>query len=407
MKQCMVDFAFTSEQELFRKTLRAYCTKNITPIVRQMEEAKQIPNAVIKGMADLGILGITASTEFGCAGADPILAGIAGEELGRADITCATAVFYLVQASWGHILNKYGRKETKQAVFPDVAKGRAFLGIATTEPEVGSDLAGMKTVAKRVGNEYVVNGEKLYISGVRESTSQLEKGGGFVTLVKTAPEKGTRGMSLMYIPIKDQKGVTTTILDEMGRKGISTGGFKMDNVRVPATNLIGEENKGFYHAMEGFDYARAIIAAVCSGASMSALEYGIQYLKERKTFGSPIGKYQGIQFKLAEDYAKIEAMKLLAYKALWMLDREIKGESVSRFEVSKNAAVAKMLAPMWAFEIINDAMQWFGAFGYTTECPLEMGLRGARSYLWAEGSNEVMRMIVARELLGKDFLSSN
>lgn len=401
----MLDFTFTEEQELFRKTIREYCQRDITPIVREMENAKQIPDSVIKGMAQLGILGITASPEFGGAGADPILAGIAGEELGRADITCATAVFYLVQASWGHVLNRYGREQTKRAIFPEVAKGRAFLGIATTEPEVGSDLANMKTIAKRTGDGYIVNGEKMYISGVRESWKQLESGGGFITLVRTAPEKGTRGMSLMYIPIRDNPGISPTMLEEMGRKGISTGGFKMENVRVPASNLIGEENKGFYHAMEGFDYARAIIAAVCVGAAMSALEHGMEYIKQRKAFGNPIGRYQGIQFKLAEGYSKIDAARLLAYRGLWMLARELKGEHISRFEVTKNIAEAKMLAPQWAFEVINDAMQWFGAFGYTTECPLEMGLRGARSYLWAEGSNEVMKIIVARELLGKEYIS--
>ena len=193
--------------------------------------------------------------------------------------------------------------------------------------------------------------------------------------------------------------------EEMGRKGISTGGFKLDNVHLPVTNLVGEENRGFYYAMEGFDYARAIIAAVCAGAAMSALEHGIEYIKQRKTFGTPIGRYQGIQFRLAEHYAKIDAVRLLAYRGLWMLDRELKGEPVSRFEVTKNIAEAKMLAPQWAFEAMNDVMQWFGAFGYTTECPIEMGVRGARSYLWAEGSNEIMRIIIARELLGKEYIS--
>jgi hypothetical protein len=120
-------------------------------------------------MAELGLMGITASPEYGCAGADPLLAGIAGEELGRADITCATAVYYLVPAAWGHVLNTYGTPETKKKVFPSLAKGDSFLGIATTEPEAGSDLANMKTVAKRVGNEYIVNGEKMYISGTEEA----------------------------------------------------------------------------------------------------------------------------------------------------------------------------------------------------------------------------------------------
>jgi acyl-CoA dehydrogenase len=401
----MLDFNFSEEQELFRRTVREFCQKKIAPIVRDLDKKERIPDDVIKGMAELGLMGITAPPEFGCAGADPLLAGIAGEELGRVDITCATAVFYLVPASWGHVLNRHGNPETKKKVFPSLAKGKSFLGIATTEPEIGSDLANMKTVAKRVGDEYVITGEKMYISGVREVMEQLEEGGGFLTLVKTSPEKGNRGMSFLYVPLKGTPGVSYTILDDMGRRGISTGGFKLDNVRVPASNLVGEENKGFYVAMEGFDYARAIIAAVCSGAAMSALEQGMEYIKQRKAFGQPIGRYEGIQFKLAEDYAKIDAVRLLAYRALWMLGQEIKEKKYSRFEVTKAIAEAKMLAPQWAFETINDVLQWYGAYGYTTECPIEAGLRGARSYMWAEGSTEIMKIIVARELLGKEFIA--
>lgn len=401
----MLDFTFTEEQELFRKTLREFCQKKIAPTLREMEEKKRIPMEVIRGMAELGLMGVTASPEFGGAGADPILAGIAGEEIGRADITCATAVFYLVPASWGHILNTYGTKETKREVFQSLCKGRSFLGIATTEPEIGSDLANMKTVAKRVGDEYVINGEKMYISGVREVVEQLEDGGGFLTLVKTAPEKGTKGMSFLYVPLRDTPGISPTILEEMGRRGISTGGFKMDNVRVPASNLVGEENRGFYIAMEGFDYARAIISVVCAGAAMSALEQGMEYIKQRKAFGQPIGRYEGIQFKLAEDYSKMDAVRLLGYRALWMLGKEIREKKYSRFEVSKAIAEAKMLSPQWAFETMNDVLQWYGAYGYTTECPIEAGLRGARSYMWAEGSNEIMKIIVARELLGKEFVA--
>jgi len=401
----MLDFTFSEEQELFRRTVRDFCQKKIAPVMRDIEEKGQIPNDIIKGMAELGLMGITASPEFGCAGADPILAGIAGEELGRADITCATAVYYLVPASWGHVLNTYGKTEIKRKVFPSLSRGESFLGIATTEPDAGSDLAGMKTVAKRVGDEYVINGEKMYISGVKEVMEQLEDGGGFLTLVKTAPEKGTRGMSFLYVPLKGTSGISYTIIDDMGRRGISTRGFKMDNVRVPASNLVGEENRGFYIAMEGFDYARAIIAAVCSGAAMSALEQGMEYIKQRKAFGQPIARYEGVQFKLAEDYAKIDAVRLLAYKALWMLEKEIKEKKYSRFEVSRAIAEAKMLAPQWTFETINDVLQWYGAYGYSKECPIEAGLRGARSYMWAEGSNEIMKIIVARELLGKEFVA--
>jgi len=180
----------------------------------------------------------------------------------------------------------------------------------------------------------------------------------------------------------------------------------MRDLHVPAENRLGEENKGFYYAMEGFDLARGIISAVCCGAALGALEMGMDYIKQRKAFSQPIGRFEGIQFKLAEDYARVDAARLLAYRALWMYDQEQRSKGFKRLEVTKAAAEAKMLAPVTAFETINDVLQWFGAYGYTLDCPIEMGLRGVRSYMLAEGSTEIMKLIVARELLGKEFLAA-
>jgi len=400
-----LDFTFTEEQELFRKAVREFCQKKLAPKAREIENNQRIPDDVIKGMADLGLLGMTVSPEYGGAEADPMMAGIAGEEIARADVTCATAVFFLVQASWGYILDRYGKKEVKEQILPKVTKGKAFLGIATTEPDAGSDLGNMRTVAKRVGEVYVLNGEKMYISGIREVVKQMEEGGGFLTLAKTAPERGTRGLSFFYVPLKGTPGISPTYVEEWGRKGISTGGFALTEVKVPLHNLVGEENRGFYTAMEGFDYARAIISVVCAGATTAALELGMDYIKQRKAFGQPIGRYEAIQFKLAEHYAKTDAVRLLGYRALWMLEKEQRENKYSRFEVTKAVAEAKMLAPTIAFDAMNDVLQWYGAFGFTAECPVEMGLRGVRSYMWAEGSTEIMKIIVARELLGKEYIA--
>ena len=398
-----MDFTFSDEEKLFREAMRDFCEKEIEPRAREIEEKGVIPQDLIKKMSELGILGMTCSDKYGAAGASFVMAGIAAEEIARADISCATAVFFLVQAAWGKILDRYGNEELKEDVIPNIVKGKSFLGIATTEPDAGSDLASMRSTAKRVGDKYILNGEKMYISGVREVMEQMELGGGHLTLVKTDPAKGVKGMSFFYVPLRDLKGITPTYIEEWGRRGISTGGFAMQDVEVPASYRVGDENRGFYMAMEGFDYARAIISVVCAGAALRALELGAEYIKERKVFGVPIGKFEGIQFKLAEDYSIMDAIRLLGYRALWMIDRELKGKA-SRFEVSKMVAEAKMLAPPYAFNVINDALQWFGAFGYSKECPVEMGLRGVRSYMWAEGSNEIMKIIVARELLGKEFV---
>jgi acyl-CoA dehydrogenase len=362
-----------------------------------------MPESIIRGLAKMGLFGLAIPQEYGGSGADAISAGIVGEEIGRADLSCSTAVLYLVPVAWSYILSKYGSPEVKRQILPKIASGSSFLGIGTTEAGAGSDLASMAATAKRVGDEYVLNGEKMYVSGVREATEQMP--GGYLTLAKTNPTQGTRGMSFFYVPLNNTPGLSVSYLEEMGRRGMSAGGFLMKDVRVPIEYRLGEENKGFYQAMEGFDFARAIIAAVCCGATLACLEAGMEYVKQRKVFNQPIARFEGIQFKLAENYAKIDAIRLLTYRALWMLDQERQNKTFSRFEVSKAIAEAKMLAPVTGLEAIGDVLQWFGAFGYTLDCPIEMALRGIRSYLLAEGTPEIMKIIVARELLGKEYVA--
>jgi acyl-CoA dehydrogenase len=371
-----------------------------------MDREGRIPNSVIEGLSKMRLFGLAVPPEYGGSGADAISAGIAGEEIAYADLSCATAVLYLVPVAWGYIMSKFGADELRRKTLPKITSGKGFLGIAATEPGAGSDLASMTTVAKRVGDEYVLNGEKMYISGIREAEDQMSDGSGYLTLAKTDPGLGTRGISFFFVPLKNTKGLSTTYLEEMGRRGMSAGGFLMSDVHVPAENRLGEENKGFLYAMEGFDFARSIIATVCCGAAIGALEMGIEYIKQRKAFAQPIARYEGIQFKLAEDYARVDAARLLAYRALWMYDQEQRSGSFKRFEVTRAVAEAKMLAPVIAFETMNDVLQWFGAFGYTLDCPIEMGLRGVRSYMLAEGSTEIMKIIVARELLGREFLAT-
>ena len=401
----MLSFEFTQEQDLVRQTLRSFGRERIAPILRQIDDKKRIPEEIISGLAEIGVLGMTVSEQYGGSEADPVTVGVVAEELARADISCAVPTFFLVQAAWGYVLDKYGTQEAKEVILPLVTRGRAFLGIASTEPDVGSDVVNMKTTAKRDGERYIVSGEKMFISGIDEVKHQLPEGGGYFTLVKTDPAKGTKGISLFYIPIRDTRGITCTLLDDWGRRGISSGGFALDEVELPETYLVGEEGRGFYIAMEGFDFARAIISVVCCGAAMSALEQAMEHIKARKVFGQPVGRFEGVQFKLAQHWAQLDAARLLGYKALWAYWKEQTEGSYDRFEVTKLCAEAKLIAAPAAFNAINDAIQWFGAYGYTTDCPLELALRGVRSYFWAEGALEILNIIVARELLGKAYIA--
>lgn len=401
----MMNFEFSEQQRMIAHMAREFCEKEIVPIVRKIDEDRKIPSDIIRAMANQGFLAMSVSKKYGGIEADPITVGIVAEEIARADISCSVPTFFLVEAVWGYILDKYGTDKAKEEILPKVTKGKAFLGIGATEPDTGSDLANIQTIAKKTHEGYLINGAKMYISGIHEAVDQLPDGGGHLTLVKTDPDKGTRGMSLIYIPLKDTKGITTNVIKDWGRIGISTGGFRLEDVTVPEHYLMGEENKGFYLAMEAFDYARAVISIVCCGAAMSSLEQAMEYMKIRKAFGQPIGRFEGVQFKLSRHWAKLDAVRLLGYKALWTFGQEQIEGSHGRFETTRLCAEAKQLAPVFAFEAINDAIQWYGAFGYTTECPLELALKGVRSYYWAEGTLEIMRVIVARELLGKEFIA--
>ena len=395
-----MDFSFTEEQELFRKSVREFCEKKIAPFANEIEENGEIPCKVLEDMASFGLLGITISREYGGSGADFITAAIATEEIARADISMATAVYYLVEAGWGFLMNRYGSKKAKEEILSNVTKGKTFLGIASTEAAGGSDVAAIATTMTKEGERLVVNGSKTFISGVREATKY---GGGYVTVVKTSPELAHKGLSLCYLPVKDISGITTNVFKQMGREGISTGAIIIKNVEIPSHYLIGDWNKGFYYAMEGFNCARPLVAAACIGAAGKALESGIEYLKERRVFGSPLAKFEGMQFQVAENYTKLESARLLVYKAAWMLDQMYANNRFSHKEINKAVASAKLIAPTVAFDIIKDVLIWHGAYGYTKEAGLEKGLRGVASYIMgAEGAQNIMKLIIGRELLGKE-----
>jgi acyl-CoA dehydrogenase len=396
----MITHEFSEEQEMLRQSVREWAARNLTPRVPEMEKNKEIPDDLIKSMAKMELLCPTADPEYGGSGFDAVTAGIVGEELGRADYTASIPVFYLVQASWAHVFDKYGTHECKLKHIPPATKGEAFIGIATTEPGIGSDLGNMVTTIAPKGGGYVINGEKNYISGVREVKKY---GGGHVTLARQNLKAGTRGMTMFFLPL-GLPGIDITVDEEMGREAISTGGFHISNVEIPKEYIIGQEEKGFYIVHEGYELARGIIACVCCGAAMKSLENGMKYIKERNAFGRAIAKYEGIQFPLAEHYTKISMLRDFAYKALHMIDLEKEGK-VTRMEVSKTIAMAKMFCATWAMQAIDDVMQWQGAFGYNKECPDQAAYRAVRSFTLAEGSKEIMKTIVARELLGKEFIA--
>jgi len=402
----MVDYGFTEEQELFRSAIREWCQKNL-PLekIREMDSKGEIPHDLLKSMGDMGLLVMTSPQDHGGTGADWVTACIAAEELGYADVSIALPVLWLVESSWGFTVDRHCSEEVRNAVIRKAFKGDAFIGIASTESGGGSDVAAFRSTAHREGEGWVLNGEKMYISGTEEAK---RLGGGYFVVARTSPapaEAVHRGMTGFYLPI-DADGVEVNKrFDDMGRMAISTGGFRMENVRIPDSYRIGEVDKGFYLTMEGFDNARILIAAVCVGAVRRALDIGIEYIKERKAFGRPIGKFEGIQFELADDWAQLEALRSLTYRTAWMNDQKYKEGKFTSLEVGRMIAACKLIAPHFAFDVYKHAMVWMGAYGYTKECPLEMGLRGIMSYcVGAEGASNIQRIVIARELLGKEYI---
>ncbi len=398
----MLDFTFSEEQEILRDSVRRFAKKEIAPRLPEMIQKRRIPKEIMDGLRKLNLLGMTVPEKYGGMGADAVTTGIAVEEIARVDPTASIPVMFLVDNAWSYLLGRFGTEELKEQILPQVAAGRILTGIASTEPNFGSDIGSMTTVADRKGTNYIMNGEKAYISLVKDIK---EMGGGYVTVAKTDRSRGTSGVSLFYVPHSDEY-LELTPLEEMGREGSTWGSIRIKDYPVPEKYLLGPLNGGFKIVHLGFEFARAMIAVISAASATTALENGMEYMKERKAFGQAIGKFQGLQFQLADHVARMEAARTLGYKALWMYDMEQKSGKFSRFEVSKEVAIAKLLSTVWAFDAINDALQWHGAYGYTKYNPQELALRGIRSFQLAEGSREVMKTIIAREALGKEFMKS-
>ncbi|HTT35119.1 MAG TPA: acyl-CoA dehydrogenase family protein [Thermoplasmata archaeon] len=393
-----MDFGLTDEERAFQEAVRAFGDRVLRPNERAIDAEGRIPAPVLAEMARIGLLAMPVPTEFGGLGASAQLTELAAEEIGRGDFSMATAVFFLLEAGWGWVLARHGSEAVRRAVLPKVTAGEAFLGIATTEPSGGSDLARMRTTSRREGDEFVVRGEKAFLSGVEEAK---RLGGGHLTL--TRAEGG--GFNFLYVPT-NSPGISTQKFENMGRMGISTGAIAYDDVRVPAENLVGAEGKGFGRAMEGFSVARTFVSAACVGAAERALETGTEYIRTREVFGQPLGRFEAIQFELVDLHTQVEAVKWQCRRAAWLVDRYVfAGDPSHRAEVDRAVAAVKLTAPPIAFECVKRVMMWFGAAGYTKDVGLELGLRGIMSYLvGAEGGLNVMRMILGRELLGKEFL---
>ncbi len=349
-------------------------------------------------MAELGLLAMPVPEAYGGMGASAVLTELAAEEIGRGDLSMATAVFFLLEAGWGWLLSRRGTEEAKREILPRSARGRRSSGSPRPNRPAGA-------TSPRCGPG---RARRRRVRPARREVVRFRRRGGEVPRGRAphAHEGEASGFNFLYVPTRTP-GISTQRFQNMGRMGISTGGLSYADARVPARYLLGTEGRGFELALEGFTVARTFVSAACIGAAERALETGMAYIRERTAFGQPLGKFEGIQFELVDLWTQVEAVKWQCRRAAWLLDTyTLKGDDSHRSEVERAVASVKLTAPPIAFECIKRVMMWFGAAGYTKDAGLELGLRGIMSYLvGAEGGLNIMRMILGRELLGREFLA--
>jgi cyclohexanecarboxyl-CoA dehydrogenase len=381
-----MDFAFTPEQEELVRTLRAFSRKELAPHSAEWDRTGRFPWDAWRRMGELGLFGLRAPAAWGGQEADLVTTGIAIEEIGRGDFSCTYGIQLACLA--GEIVGRNGSEEVKRRWLPPVIRGEAVMAIALTEPGVGSDAAHLACRAERHGDEYVITGEKSGISlGMVAQAAMV--------FARTGPGAGARGVTAFLVPL-DLPGVTRSALHDLGSRAVGRAVLSFDHVRVPASHRLGPEGAGFYEVMRGFDFNRVLIALACLGVAQVSLEETMRYVQERRAFGRPIVQFEGVSFPLAEAATLLEAARLLSYKALWLADR---GE-----RHTKEAAMAKWWAPKLAVETIHQCLLLHGHYGYTDELPFGQRLRDVIGLEIGDGTAEIMKLIVARELMGREAL---
>jgi acyl-CoA dehydrogenase len=390
-----LEFTFTEEQELFRRTVRELMAKQVAPRKKELLEARMCTPDVHKALAGAGLSGLLIPTEYGGSGSDYVTFIVAVEELTRGDLTGFAGLPIWYGASCARLLSVYGSAELKEEVLPKVAKEGWVTPLHNTEPGCGTDFTAITTTAKKTDDGYSVNGEKVLVSAVQEA---IKYKGGFITSVKTRPELGSKGMSLLYIP-SDSKGITISNYTGMG---IDIGGIRYENTPVPDRYLIGFEGTGYQMTYESFVHARVPTTMSIVAAAEGAIEQGIQYMKQRKAFGKPIAGHEGLQFELAEDYANVQACKWLTYRAAWLVDQYHKGKA-SFYDAMTGASIAKLAASEHCVKAVSDVLEWYGGFGTTTEYDIQHIFRIVRQAVIAEGTKNAQKIVIAMQLLGREY----
>jgi len=375
---------FTEAQKKFCSRVRDFVRKELAPGAKERAKLDYITPEIIKKLAGVDLLRLTVPTRYGGNPKDFVTIGIVFEEIGKVDFS--PILLLLAQVSLP-LMMEWASEELKEEWLPRFGSGEKFPCFGNTEPDCGSDATAIRTRAIRDNDSYIITGEKTAISGGMQADV-------IVLTAKTNPEAEAKGITLFFVPL-DRPGVSRERFVDMGMIPGGRASVALDEVRVPTKFRIGDEGEGFGKVMKGFDFARSVVSLAAIGMAEATLADVLEYVKSRRAFGFPISKFENVSFKLAEDATLIEASKLLCYEAL-----KLKDEGLPH---SKEAAMAKWFSSKSVVCTIHDMLLIFGWKGYSEAKPVEQRLRDAIGLQIGDGTAEMMKLVIARELLGKEF----
>jgi butyryl-CoA dehydrogenase len=378
-----MDFDLTAEQRMIREMAQSFAQKEVLPKAAELDETGRFPEELVRQLAGLGLMGVAVPEEYGGAGMDNICYAIAMEEIARACASTAVILSVNNSLACAPILS-FGSEEQKRKYLVPLATGEHLGCFGLTEPEAGSDAGSQKTTAVRDGSHYVLNGTKNFITNATEADT-------CVLFTMTDREKKHKGITAFILDMKSQ-GITIGKKEvKLGICASATASIILEDVKIPATNRLGNEGEGFKIAMHTLDGGRIGIAAQAIGIARASLEDSLAYAKERKQFGQPIANFQAIQWMLADMATEIDAARMLTYRAAWRKDRNLR--------YTKESAMAKLYASEAAMRASVKGIQIHGGYGYIREYPAERHFRDAKITEIYEGTSEIQRLVIASDLL--------
>jgi isovaleryl-CoA dehydrogenase len=386
-----MDFDLSPEHKMLSDEVYKFMLREIAPQAERIDNEDKLPDGIWLKLGELGVLGITVPEEYGGAGFDLLAAVLVLEQMARVcpalGLSCGAHAILCVDTLFRH-----GTEAQRRKYLPSLCSGQMVGALALTEPNAGSDAVGITTIARKIGQEYILNGTKMFITNGPIADV-------FIVYAKTNKEKGSKGISA-FIVEKNFPGFSVSKeLKKMGHRGSPTGELVFEDCRVPPENLLGEENRGVAVMMSGLDRERAALSGLALGIAQQAMDLSLRYARERYQFGQPIGNFQLIQGKLADMYTYLEAARLLAYKAAITADREERGGKGTKLH--KLAAAAILFAGEMATRAALEAVQIHGGYGYMLEFPVNRLYRDAKLYEIGAGTSEIRRLLIARELLSE------